>query len=600
MKFKKSGIVLFITGLVLLMVRCAHPVAPAGGIKDEDPPVVVSSVPANYSTNFHQKNIIVTFDEFVKLDKLQQQLLISPPTNTLPEIRLRGKSLLIKFLEDLKPETTYSVYFGEAIVDLTENNPISGFTFVFSTGSILDSMTVTGQVRNAFDLKPAEETFVMLYVDDNDTIPVDSLPYQVRPYYISRTNKLGFFKFQNLRNEQYKLFALTDMNSNFIFDMPGEAIAFADSMVKPEFILQSVADTTIKTDSLALPLVDSLIGQKNGKAVKKNADSLIQLTKNSQYLYLFNEIDSTQKLLRAELTKAGLLTFAFRYPALNILVESLNPLPDSFQVIKYYSKNSDSLYWYFSQNVLDSLTLHITYDTIINDTINLSLIPRAKSVKKGTKKKEVISNDLQFVASAKNRKLDLHKQLIFKFEEPVVHYQMRDTNRFINIKDTLYNQVSFSKIDSIGLQYKMDAVFEGGGNYDVSIPDSVFFGFSGKHNDTILISFKVPTLEDYGNLFVDVQIDSAEKVIIQLMNPKELVLAEQYINASGKVVFETLTPGKYKLKVIQDRNQNGHWDSGNYLNKIQPERIKYFAKELEVRANWDIEEEWDLKGKFKD
>jgi hypothetical protein len=101
-------------------------------------------------------------------------------------------------------------------------------------------------------------------------------------------------------------------------------------------------------------------------------------------------------------------------------------------------------------------------------------------------------------------------------------------------------------------------------------------------------------------LFVDVQIDSAEKVIIQLMNPKELVLAEQYINASGKVVFETLTPGKYKLKVIQDRNQNGHWDSGNYLNKIQPERIKYFAKELEVRANWDIEEEWDLKGKFKD
>lgn len=582
------------------MVRCAHPVAPAGGLKDEDPPIVVSSEPANYSTNFHQNNITVTFNEFVKLDKLQQQLLISPPTNTLPEIRLRGKSLLIKFLEDLKPETTYSVYFGDAIVDLAENNPLSGFTFVFSTGSILDSMTVTGQVRNAFDLKPAEETFVMLYVDDNDTIPVDSLPYQIRPYYISRTNKLGFYKFQNLRNEQYKLFALADMNSNFIFDMPGEAIAFADSMIQPEFILPPVIDTLAISDSLALPVIDSLIELSDEKTSKKNNDSLIPMTLNSKYLYLFNEIDSTQKLLRAELTKAGLLTFAFRYPAEEVLVESLNPLPDSFQVIKYYSKNYDSLYWYFSQNVLDSLTLHITYDTIINDTINLSLIPRAKSVKKGLKKKEVVSNGLQFIASAKNRKLDLHKQLILAFEEPVVHYQMRDTNRFINIKDTLYNQVSFSKIDSSGLQYKMDAVFEGGGNYDVSVPDSVFIGFSGKPNDTILISFKVPTLEDYGNLFVDVQIDSAEKVIIQLMNPKELVLAEQFINASGKVVFETLTPGKYKLKVIQDRNHNGRWDSGNYLNKIQPERIQYFTKELEVRANWDIEEEWDLKGKFKD
>jgi hypothetical protein len=600
MKFRKSGTMLYSIGLILLLVRCAHPVAPTGGLKDEDPPVVVSSEPANYSTNFSQKNITVTFDEFVKLDKLQQQLLISPPTNTLPEIRLRGKSLLIKFLEDLKPETTYSVYFGDAIVDLAENNPISGFTFVFSTGNILDSMTVTGQVRHAFDLKPAEETYVMLYVDDNDTIPVDSLPYQVRPYYISRTNKLGFFKFQNLRNEYYKLFALSDMNSNFIFDMPGEAIAFADSMIRPEFILQSVVDTMVKTDSLSLPLLDSLTDQMKSKAIKKNTDSLIQLTKNSQYLYLFNEIDSTQKLLRAELTKAGLLTFAFRYPAEEILVESLNPLPDSFQVMKYYSKNSDSLYWYFSQNVLDSLVVHITYDTLINDTISLSLIPRAKSVKKGSKKKEEITNDLKFVASAKNRKLDLNKQLILQFEEPVVHYQMRDTNRFVNIKDTLYNQVSFSKIDSIGLRYKMDAAFEGGGNYDLSVPDSVFLGFSGKHNDTILISFKVPTIEDYGNLFVDLQIDSADMVIIQLTNPKDLVLEEQLIKTSGKVAFNTLTPGKYKLKVIQDRNKNGRWDSGNYLNKIQPERIQYFSKELEVRANWDIEEEWDLKGKFKD
>jgi hypothetical protein len=597
MKFRKSAYLFIIVGVILTLVRCAHPLAPTGGLKDEDPPVVVESQPANYSTNFDRKNIIITFDEFVKLDNLQQQLLVSPPTDKLPEIKLRGKSLVIKFLEDLRPETTYSVYFGDAVVDLSESNPIPGFTFVFSTGSILDSMTLTGQVRAAFDLKPAEETFVMLYIDDNDTIPVDSLPYRIRPYYITRTNKLGFYRFQNLRNEQYKMFALTDMNSNFIFDMPGEAIAYADSMIKPEFIKPPVIDTLVKIDSLTVQPVDSLL-EISDKKPEINRDSLIQMTDNSRFLYLFNEVDSTQKLLRAELTKAGLITFAFRYPARDILVESMHPLPDSFQLLKYYSKNADSLYWYFSQHVLDSLTIHVTHDTLINDTINMSLTPRAKPVKRGSKK-DVVSDALQFTSTAKNKKLDLDKPLILNFEEPVMNYQMRDTNRFISNKDTLYNQLSFTKLDSIGLHYRLNEEFEAGGSYDISVPDSVFFGFSGKKNDTILISFKVPTLEDYGKLIVELQLDSAEKLIVQLINPKELVLEEKVVINSGKVIFSNLTPGKYKIKAIQDRNGNGRWDTGNYLQKIQPERVLYFTKELDIRANWDFEEEWDLRGMFK-
>ncbi|NOU45711.1 MAG: DUF2141 domain-containing protein [Bacteroidales bacterium] len=599
MKFRKSAYLFIIVGVILTLVRCAHPVAPTGGLKDEDPPVVVGSQPANYSTNFDRKNITITFDEFVKLDKLQQQLLISPPTDKLPEIKLRGKSLIIKFLEDLRPETTYSVYFGDAVVDLSESNPIPGFTFVFSTGSILDSMTLTGQVRTAFDLKPAEETFVMLYVDDNDTIPVDSLPYRIRPYYITRTNKLGFYRFQNLRNEQYKMFALTDMNSNFIFDMPGEAIAYADSMIKPEFIKPTVIDTLVKQDSLLQQTVDSLSEILDEEKIKINRDSLIQMTDNSRFLYLFNEIDSTQKLLRAELTKAGLITFAFRYPARDISVESMLPLPDTFQLLKYYSKNADSLYWYFSQHVLDSLTIHVTRDTLINDTISLSLIPRAKPVKRGSKK-DVVSDALQFTSTVKNKKLDLNKPLILNFAEPVVNYQMRDTNRFISNKDTLYNQLTFTKIDSIGLHYRVNETFEAGGSYDIAVPDSVFFGFSGKKNDTILISFKVPTLEDYGKLIVELQIDSAEKLIVQLLNAKELVLEEKKVNNSGKVIFSNLTPGKYKIKAIQDRNGNGRWDTGNYLRKIQPEKVSYFMKELDIRANWDFEEDWDLRGKFND
>lgn len=587
---------------IALWVRCAHPASPIGGEKDIIPPEVVSSVPPNYSPNFKGKNISILFDEFVKLDKLQQQLLISPPVNEVPEIRLRGKTLLIKFLEDLKPETTYSVYFGDAIVDLSENNPIPGFTFVFSTGNVVDSMAITGQVRNAFDLTPAAETYVMLYLDDNDTIPVDSLPYQIRPYYLSRTTKEGFFKLQNLRNERFKIFALTDMNNNFMFDMPGESIAFLDSMIMPEYIKPIVKDTSIKADSLIMkPVADTLKKLAERLNGKKPADSLVKLTKNSCYLYLFNEVDSTQKLLRSELTKPGMLTFAFRYPAQDILVESMKPLPDSFQVLKFYSSKYDSLYWYFTQKVLDSLYVHVTRDSTINDTIELSLIPKAKpGNKKGAKKAIVTSNSLQFASPLRGPKLDLNKSLILKFEEPVVRYQMRDTNLFISNKDTLYNQVVFSKYDSVGLKYKLEAKFEAGGSYNLLVPDSVFFGFNGKTNDTIRLGFKVPTIEDYGNLLMEVKLDSASTVIFQLLGTKDIVLSQQTVNASGIVKFETLTPGKYKVKAIHDRNNNGQWDSGNYLKKIQPEGVQIFEKELEIRANWDFEEDWDLQGKFPD
>ncbi len=594
---------MLITALFIgLLISCAHPMSPIGGEKDIIPPEVVSSDPPNYSPNFKGKSISILFDEFVKLDKLQQQLLISPPVEEAPDIRLRGKTLLIKFMEDLKPETTYSVYFGDAIVDLSENNPMTGFTFVFSTGSVVDSMTITGQVRNAFDLSPAAETYVMLYLDDNDTIPVDSLPYQIRPYYLSRTTKEGFFKLQNLRNERFKIFALTDMNNNYMFDMPGESIAFLDSMIMPEYVKPMVKDTTAQADSLQLsPVADTLKNLAEKLTGKKPADSLVKLTKNSRYLYLFNEIDSTQKLLRSELTKPGMLTFAFRYPAQDILVESMKPLPDTFQILKFYSSKYDSLYWYFTQNVLDSLQIHVTRDTTINDTIEMSLIPKAKpGNKKGAKKAVVNSNSLQYASSLRGPKLDLNKSLILRFEEPVVRYQMRDTNRFINDKDTIYNQVVFTKYDSIGQRYKLDAMFEAGGSYNLLVPDSVFFGFSGKTNDTIRIGFKVPTIEDYGNLIMKVNLDSAYSAIFQLLGAKDVVLSQQIMHASGTVKFETLTPGKYKVKAIHDRNRNGQWDSGNYLKKVQPEGVLIYSKELEIRANWDFEEDWDLQGKFPD
>jgi len=197
-----------IAGLFMVAFRCANPVMPLGGEKDFTPPKVVHSTPERNATNFKGRTVSITFDEFVKFEKINQQSLISPSPPTKPEYRIKGKSVLVKFNEALFDETTYTLFFGNAIVDLSENNALEGFNFVFSTGPVLDSMSLAGTVVQAFNRKPAEGSFVMLYRMQHDTIPLDSLPFKIKPYYVARTDKQGRFRFSNLRNDPYYLFAI--------------------------------------------------------------------------------------------------------------------------------------------------------------------------------------------------------------------------------------------------------------------------------------------------------------------------------------------------------------------------------------------------------
>ena len=584
---------------------------PKGGIKDILPPEVVSSIPENYSVNFKGNAIEITFNEFVKLDNIQQQALISPPPEGKPEFRLRGKTLMVKFEEELEDSTTYSVFFGDAIVDLTESNPISGFTFVFSTGPVLDSMSIAGNVRDAFNMKFPEEAFVMLYMLHNDTVPVDSLPYLVKPYYVSRTNKEGNFKLANLKNEAYKLFALTDMNSNFLYDMPGEKIAFIDSLVFPTYVKPARKDTNhlALADSLGMdPEADSaVLSPLSDTLVQMEADSLIAAEKkpadpaHTLQLFMFEEQDSIQRLLRAEPVTEELLRFAFRYPAKNVSVEPFEALPDSFDLLRFYSPNFDTLFWYHKKIEADSIFVRIVYDTLINDTLGIPLKPRtnvAVATKKRKKDEEEAPVYLSIRNNARSRKLDPNKSFVLTFDEPIVRYQMRDSTLFINQEDTLINQLAFAKADSNGFKYQLDAQLELGGNYMFVFPDSVFFGYSGLTNDTTQLAFKVGNAEEYGNLYLDIiQQDSGARLIVQLLDQKENVLQQRLVKGSELLTYQYLPAGKYRLKAIADANKNGRWDSGNYLKNIQPERVFYFDKEMEIRANWDFEESWEIKAK---
>jgi len=172
--------------LVVLLHSCAQPGSLGGGPKDVTPAKVIKCIPDNYSAKFTGDKFTIYFDEYIELDNILQKALLSPPTDKLPEFKVKGKTLQVQFKEELKENTTYSVYFGDAIVDITEKNPLLNFTYVFSTGDLVDSLSIRGTVINSFDLKPLESIYVMLYKDNNDTLPLDSLPLNVKPYYLKK------------------------------------------------------------------------------------------------------------------------------------------------------------------------------------------------------------------------------------------------------------------------------------------------------------------------------------------------------------------------------------------------------------------------------
>ena len=552
---------------MLSFTRCANVVTPSGGPKDTIPPVVLQSVPENQATNFQDKEIHITFDEYVVLNNPTNNIFISPPLENNPDYKLSGKSLIIKFKEPLKSDATYSINFGEAIKDLHEGNIFKDYSFVFSTGENIDTLTLEGKLLQAVDHKPSADFYVMLYTNDDDTISMDSLPYVSKPY------KDGKFKFSGLKDSDYLIFALKDENSNMKYDLPNESVAFLDSLVNPIHNAQFI----IHNDSLT------------NDSVKHNVKKTETLT-----LYTFLQEDTIQKLLKKEVVEDGLLRFAFNRPAQNVKMEVLESLPDTFNILKTYSENYNTINWYFTPNK-DSLLFTINYDTLINDTTLLSLKPRKNNTRKG--RQEIVSKSLNVITNISGGKLKPKQDLILTFKEPVTDVVMRDTSWYIVDKDTIINDLHFIKIDSFGLRYKLDKTFELEKSYKIIVPDSVFYSFKGMTNDTTYFNFKVPSLSEYGNIFVTVEVpNDIPQIIVELLDEKDKLVEKQIITSTSKVEFKYLLPKKYKLRATLDRDADGRWSTGDYSKKLLPESVYYHKDIFDVKANWDIdlEEVWSF------
>ena len=588
LKLKNIVFVLILLLTAFLAQRCANAVAPTGGPKDTTPPVVVGAMPENHSTNFIGKKIEITFDEYITLENANQNVMISPPLNEKPDIKLKNKTVVVKFKEDLVSNTTYTINFGSTIKDLHEGNLLKDYVYSFSTGDHIDTLSIAGKVLDAETMKPVEEVYVGLYAADRDNL--DSLPMTTAPNYITKTDKEGHFSLNGLADKKYRIFALKDANANLYFDLANEPAAFLDTLVPasyPQKALPTPAVDTAVTDSLGMQ-VDSIAFETKTTTVYDQ--KALDLT-----LYLFTEVDSTQVLLEKKLVEEGLLRFVFRHPAKEAVIMTPELLPDTFNLVTTHSAAYDTVWWHFTPNVKDSLWIQVKYDTLINDSSRYSLKykePKSnRRLKRGPENLKVSNNLIGHGGLIPGETLTL------KFSEPIVRYAMRDSAIFKCDSIIYYDTLAFEPADENGLTYRLVNPIAVDTNYSIEIPDSVFFGIRNRTNEAIKLDFHVMNDDEYGNIYITVEPPKDMKqVVVQLTNEGGKVLKEQVVTKKEEVMFDYLMPAKYKLRAILDADGNGKWSTGNYHRHSLPETVVDYKDPLDLKAGWDIDldEVWDL------
>jgi len=529
--------------ITLLITGCAKIVAPVGGPKDTTPPEVVKENPKNGAINFNEKMIKITFNEFVSLNNPLENIIFSPPLPTTADYTLKGKSLVIKWKDTLRENTTYSIILADAIKDFTEGNLLSIYQYAFSTGAQIDTLQLSGMIKNAETELPEKGAFVFLY--DRD---IDSLPITMRPTYLTRSNNDGRFEFKNVKQGAYKIFALKDINSNFIYDLQNEGIAFQRELVTPD----------------------------TGKSIT---------------LAYFNTKDTIQKVLTPINGQKGAYIIPLKLPCkTDKTIKTTVLYPPDINYHLQLNNSLDTLSYYFYEDFSDSVALQIKLlEWDITDTITLS--PFKQPYRSGRNKTE------QKLAIQSYNSGDLYKPLTLNFSYPIKPNQNIETiiiKKGKDSNDTLTErfQVNGAFIKSFTVPFS----FEPKESYILIFKDSLFYGWDGTTNDSLVLPFTMKSERDYGNLMMDYLVnDETMNYVIQLLDGNQKLIQQNIISKNEKIVYEHLDPGNYKIKVIFDLNGNGIWDTGNYTKNLQPERILFFEKPISIRGFWDLEETFEIK-----
>ena len=511
---------------------------PQGGIIDTIPPVFVRANPENFSTNFKAKEIRIYFNEYVKLDNPQRQIIVSPPMDPKPEFYPMGsasKDVRIKILDTLLENTTYSINFGNSITDNNEGNPLQFFKYVFSTGSYVDSLSVSGAVSDTYKRKSDEFVSIMLY--EVDSTYSDSAVYKRMPTYISYTrDTLNTFTVDNMRAGTYQMVAMVDKNQNYKFDPRTDKIGYVDSLI-------------------TIP------------------------TKETYGLKVFKEILDFQIQRPKQLSKKHLI-FGYKGNADSTQINLISDVATDFDYRILPDAETDTLhYWYKPFMEVDSLVFQVKKENYIDTVYTKIRDMKSDSleIKALTKGSFNPDENFQLTANTPLETLDTTLVKIIDKDSIPIHF------------DYIFQERE--NILSLAFDKKEDQAFK------IQLLPGAITDFYENSNDTLDFQIKTPKLSDLGILNLTVNNINSYPVIVQLTNSKGDTYKEIIHNQEeGNVFnFEYIKPASYRVRVIYDENENGKWDTGSFLNKTQPERVFYYPGEIEIRANWDVNETFILR-----
>ena len=529
--------------LCFTLWQCANPLSPTGGPRDETPPVVdtLESTP-NKQTNFNQRSFELTFDEWIKLEDAFTQVVVSPPLDF--EVSLNRKTVLFEIKEGdtLRANTTYTVNFGEAIQDLNESNPAKNLRFVFSTGDFLDSLSMKGQLVDVVTRKPVEEAYFMLYENT-----ADSVVRTERPYYFGQSDENGFFSIENLKPGNYKGFALKSNGANkYLYSNQGSELGFVDSLI--------VIQPGNSPDLQVMMFVENKPLRVNGKDAREYGVVKIIFNQNDPRDVEIDIPDGLVSKWTSEIVK---------------------------DTIKVWYQNPTDTAWQF----------YVRKDSTLNDTIDIRTPNRATYLRNArfARKGRVPSGGVLSLTPGDKVQIEWNHPV----ESIDTNYiQISKGNNIVPLKSIEIDS-SQSRLVTLDFDYQQDSV------YNVFALPGAFVDWSGVVNDSINLDYRIGNLENFGNIILKMNgLDSSQYYLCELMQGTTLV-DTFYIDRQANFEYRknTLKAGQYSVRIIEDRNQNRLWDTGNYDRKEQPELI--FTKKLDqLRANWDLEVSVNLPDLF--
>ncbi len=605
MLMKKLQVVLLPFAVAALsLVGCARPGSPDGGPYDETPPRVVSASPAEGAINSRPRNIEISFDEFVTLEKAADKVVISPPQINMPEISADGRKIKVKLLDSLKDNTTYTIDFGDAIVDYNEGNPMGKYTYTFSTGERLDTMEVSGKVLDARNLEPIKGIVVGLHSDTTDTA------FTTKTFdRMARTNGSGEFTIKGIAPGHYRIYALQDADGNYMFNQKSEMIGFSRQVIAPSSYAD-VRNDTVWRDSTHFDSVKIV--------------PYTHFVPDNVVLLAFTESTLDRHLLKAERKVPE--HFDVYFTGISNKRPVLKGLDfDDSKIIAECSANNDTLTYWIADTALvhtDTLTANLTYEE--NDSLGnfverteelqfVSRLPRSRQIKM---EQQAYKDWLQEQEKLRKRKLpylterppsvlevsynggsslDLYDNIKFKSPEPLLRVDTAKFHLYLK-QDTLYvpAQSLVRKNEGSSMGYTLYGEWRPEQKYALIVDSAAFTSIYGKVSDKIEFRFSIPSLDNYCTFTAVIDGRSDSAVVVELLNHSDKVVRSARTN-EGKADFFFLKPGPYYMRAFVDRNGNGKWDEGNYSKGEQAESVYYYPSQLTMRAKWDLEQVWNLE-----